>query len=59
MGIDDTALMPDEAAQESTAAATAASATSNSSSSASIGMSSEARAEQLIEVIPLTVLCIL
>eukprot|EP00953_Heterococcus_sp_UTEX-ZZ885_P006169 3788-Heterococcus_DN1.PRE.6 len=53
MGIYDTALMPDEVAQDT--AATAASATSNSSSSASIGMSSEARAEQLIEVFPLPI----
>jgi hypothetical protein len=51
MGIDDTALMPDEVAQD-TAAATTGSASTNStgSSSVTIGMSSEARAEQLIEV---------
>jgi hypothetical protein len=55
MGIDDTALMPDEVAQDTTATATAnAAANTTGSSSATIGMSSEARAEQLIEVIPLT-----
>jgi hypothetical protein len=52
MGIDETALMPDEAAQDTNTAATNATASSNStgSSSATVGMSSEARAEQLIEV---------